>query len=269
MSIVNRDGIINGLANNNTPFFLDKTGLTNLGSGQLGSLWRSAGVPDVGAIPTSAAICTSALAGALPLVNQVDPMRGYLALAWYSNSNNVTGLEFHDRLAHMGGLSGTVTTAQGALSLAGLSADRLGAANYAEVQWWLEWYTDSGATSANATVNVTYHDNTTGNLAAVTLGATPRAARLFPLRSNVVGKYIKAVNSVTLSVSTGTAGNFGITATRFRAAMTGSVAYKIEYFDWAALGLPRIDNDACLMLVALCASSVTGTIRGGGKIIYG
>lgn len=269
MSIVNRDGVINALGNNNSALLFDKQPLLNMVSGQLASLWRSTGLPAQGAIPAAAAVCTSALTGALPFLNQTLPVLAYLGQLWYVNTRSTTGVELHDRLAHMGGLSGVVTTAQGALPLTGLSADRLGPANFSEVQWWLEWYTDSGATAANATVNVTYDDSSTGNLAAVALGTTVRAGRLFPLRSNVAGRYIRAVNSVTLSASTGTAGNFGITATRARTAFNGAAANKIENFDWAALGMPKIDNDACLTFVTTCSGSDTGTVRGGGKIIYG
>jgi hypothetical protein len=269
MTIVDRDGIINGLANNHTDLLIDKAAIANLAATQLASLWRATGIPGQGAIPTTAAICTSALTGALPLLNQTAPSAAYLAQAWYVNTLNSTSIEIHDRLAHMGGLSGTVTTAQGALTLAGLPAGRLGRANYADVQWWLEWYADTGATSANASVAVTYDDNSTGTLSSVSLGASARAGRLFPLRSNAAGKFIKAVNSVTLSASTGTAGGFGITATRHRAALFGAVANKIESFDWAALGLPKIENDACLMLIGQSQGSNTGVVRGGGKIVYG
>jgi hypothetical protein len=171
----------------------------------------------------------------------------------------------------MGGLSGTVTTAQGALSLATTDpgADRRGAADYSNVSWWLEVYTALGSTGVNATVAVTYNDDTSGNLAAVALGATPRAGRMYPLISAVAGKWIKAVTGVTLSATTGTAGNFGITATRMRTAMYCPVANYTQSFDWAALGLPQVPNDSCLQFVLPCLSTSTPTVRGGGKIIHG
>jgi hypothetical protein len=121
----------------------------------------------------------------------------------------------------------------------------------------------------NATANVTYDDDTTGNLAAVALGATPRAGRLYPLISASAGKFIKAVNSVTLSATTGTAGNFGITATRPRASVSNPVANFTGTFTWAQLGLPSIPNDSCLFMLMLCSTTSTGTVRGGGKIIHG
>jgi hypothetical protein len=269
MTITNRDGIIAALAGNHTQFLFDKLSIANMASTQLASLWRATGVPGQGAIPGAAAVCTSALAGALPFVNQVAPAAAYVAHVWYASTQNATTLELHDRLAHMGGLSGTVTTAQGSLALTGVAAARLGPADFSELSWWLEWYTDTGATAASATVGVTYDDNSTGSVSLGSLGTTVRAARMFPIRPAVAGRRIKAVNSVTLSASTGTAGNFGITATRPRAAMSQAISNKMESYDWAALGLPKIENDACLFLILQCNGSSTGGIRGAGKMIYG
>ena len=118
-------------------------------------------------------------------------------------------------------------------------------------------------------VNVTYNDDTTGNLAAITLGATARASRAFPLVPNVAGKYIKAVNSVTLAATTGTAGNFGITATRLRSGVSVPVANKTEFFDWAALGFPEAPNDSCLMMLMTCSTTSTGALRGQARIAHG
>ena len=269
MTITTRDQLINALANNSSRIVIDKASMTSSAASQIFSLWRATGIPAQAAIPAAAAICTGALTGAFGFSNQTAPATSYIAWLWLATGNATTSIEIHDRLAHMGGLSGTVTTAQGALSLTGLAADRLGDANYSDVQWWLEWYTDTGATASNATVNVTYNDDTTGNLTAFAIGTTVRAGRMQPLMSAVAGKFIKTVNSVTLSASTLTAGNFGITATRPRTAVGTAVANKMEQFDWAALGLPNVPNDSCLQMLMVCSTTSTGTVRGGGKIAQG
>lgn len=268
MTITTRDELINALGNNTSRVVWDKASISNAAAGNISSLWRATGVPGQGAIPTTAAICTSALTGAIRFTNQTAPATSYYAWQTMSTSNSATMVEIHDRLAHMGGLSGTVTTAQGALSLTGLSAERLGDDNYSDIQWWLEWYADTGSTAVTATVNVTYNDDTTGNV-SVSIAATTRASRMMPVVSAVAGKFIKAVNSVTFSASTLTAGNFGITATRPRTTVFANVANKAESFDWAALGFPNIPNDSCLMLVMQCSTTTTGTVRGMGKIIHG
>lgn len=271
MSITTRDGLISALGNNSSRLVINKATLSNTAAGQQFSLWTATGTPGAGVAPTTAALCTKALTGSFGFTNQTALSDSYLAWLSINISNHVSNLEIHDRLAHMGGLSGVVTTAQGALNLESLSlpADRLGDTNYSDVQWWLEVYTALGATGVNATVAVTYNDNSTGNLTAIALGATPRQGRLYALSPAVAGKFIKAVNSVTLSATTGTAGNFGITATRPRTMVSTSVANKTETFDWAQLGIPEIPNDACLMMMMMCTTTTTGVIRGQGKIAHG
>ena len=271
MTITTRDGIIAALADNHTRIIFDKATMANAAAAQLFSLWTATGVPSAGSAPSTAAVCTSALTGAVSFPNQTAPTYSYLGWLSMMMGNAAQGIEVHDRLAHMGGLSGTVTTAQGALSLVTTapSADRLGDANYSDVQWFLEVYTALGATGVNATVAVEYNDGSTGSLVAVALGATPRAGRLYPLLSNSAGKWIRAVTGVTLSATTGTAGNFGITATRCRTTVPGGLVNAPFVMDWAQLGLPEVYNDACLMLVMPCTTTSTGTVRGFGKVLHG
>lgn len=271
MSITTRDQFIDALGNNSSRLVIDKASLPNAVAGQFFSLWTTSGVPGIGGAPGAASVPTKATTGASGFTNQTAPATSYIGWLALQASNNATNLEIHDRLAHMGGLSGIVTTAQGALSLvtSDPGAARLGDANYSDVQWWLEIYTGLGATGVNATVNVTYDDNSTGNLAVIALGVSPRAGRLYSLISAVAGRFIKAVNSVTLSATTGTAGNFGITATRPRTSISMPLANKTEPVDWAQLGFPTIPNDSCLMMLMCCSTTTTGTIRGQGKIAHG
>ena len=187
-------------------------------------------------------------------------------------------LELHDRLMHMGGLSGTLTTAQTVnldvnANLASGNLDkRKGDSNFSDIQWWLEWYTATGGTAVTATVSVTYNDGTTGTLSAP-LAATRPASFMLPLNGLIpgaaAGKYIRDVDSVQLSATTGTAGSFGVTATRPRMTMPLLLANKMEVFDWAALGLPEVANSSCLFLIALTSTTSTGTVRGGGKLAHG
>lgn len=271
MAITTRDQLIDALANNSSRLVIDKASLANTAAGQFFSLWTATGVPGAGAAPGAAAVPTKDTVGAFGFTNQAAPATSYLGWLAAQFGNSASNLEIHDRLAAVSGLSGTVTTAQGALSLVTTNpgADRIGDANYSDVQWWLEIYTALGATGVNATVAVTYNDDTTGNLAVIALGATPRQGRLYPLVSAVAGKFIKAVNSVTLSATTGTAGNFGITATRPRTSISAPLLNKTETFDWAQLGLPEVPNNACLMMLMLCGTTSTGTVRGQGKIAHG
>ena len=277
MTISTRDQIIDGLGNNNNRITWDKASLATQVVGQYCSLWRATGVPAQGAIPAAAAYCTKALTGAIGFDNQTGPATSYLGYHTLLCSAANTNFEIHDRLAHMGGLNGTLLTAQtvgidlSTINAGGpVPAERLGDANYSDVMWFLEWYTTTGATASNATVNVTYNDGTTGNLAVIAIGGTAIAAsQCRPLVPAVNGKFIRGVNSVTLSASTGTAGSFGVTATRQRASMSVPIANKLEVFDWAQLGFPEIPNNSCLAGMLLSTATSSGTIKGQGKIIHG
>lgn len=275
MAITTRDQLINAMGNNTSRVVWDKANIANAAAGFLFSLWRATGTPAQGAIPGAAALATKALTGAIGFTNQTAPATSYYAWQTVATGNAATSIEIHDRLAHMGGLSGTTTPGAQTVGIdlstlgGGLPAERRGDANYSDVQWWMEWYTDTGATASNATVNVTFDDASTGNLAVIAVGGTVRAGRMIPLVSNVAGRFIRGVNSVTLSASTGTAGSFGVTATRPRTAVNANIANKYEQFDWALLGLPEIPNDACLQLIMLCSTTSTGTVRGQGKIVHG
>ena len=277
MTISTRDGIIAGLGNNNDRILWDKASVATQVVGQFCSLWLATGVPSAGVAPTAAAYCTKALTGSVSFTNQTSPATSYLAYHTLLTGTANTNLEIHDRLAHMGGLNGTLLTAQtvgidlSTINAGGaVPAARLGASDYSDVCWFLEWYTATGATASNATVNVTFNDGTTGNLAVIAIGGTAIAAsQCRQLISNVAGKWIRGVNNVTLSASTGTAGNFGVTATRQRAAMSAPISNKAEIFDWAALGFPEIPNDSCIAGMLLSTATATGTIKGQGKIIHG
>jgi hypothetical protein len=269
--------IIKALGNNSSRIIIDKASVANQTAGGFASLWRATGQPAQAAIPTVAAVPTSATLGAMGFANQTTPVKSYIGWLNANSSNNGNNVEIHDRLVHNGGLSLALATSQTTtgLDLATLAvpAERVGDANYSDVQWWLELYADGGATAANATINVTYNDSTTGNLNVLAVGGTLRASRMLPLTPLIPtaqqGKFIKGINSVILSVSTGTAGNFGFTATRPRTSVAINLANKTETFDWAQLGFPEVPNNSCLQIVMVCITTSTGTLRGGGKIAHG
>lgn len=278
MTITTRDQLIDGLGNNASRLIIDKASISSLAAGVYASLWRANGQPGQGAIPGAAAACNNTLAGAMNFTQQVAPAKSYGAYFYAVCSNSAMTVEVHDRLAHMGGLNGTLTTAQTVgIDFSTLTTDnlanRIGDANYSDIQWWLEWYTATGGTAVTATVAVTYNDGTTGTL-SVSLAATRPASLMIPLNgyipSAASGKYIRAVTSVTLSATTGTAGSFGVTATRPRMAYSCPVAnFMPPPADWAALGLPEIFNSSCLFPLVVCSTTSTGTVRGGGKIAHG
>jgi hypothetical protein len=269
-SILSVNDIVAGMTQRSQLLQVSKSSLGNSVAGQLHSMWRSIGQPAQAAIPTTVAVCANGLTGSSRYDEVGATQEMHVVRAFLVSSNSGTDVQLFDRLSHRGGLVGNVTTGQ----TAGVTADstannfaaRKGDADFSSVMWFLEWYTDTGATAANATCAVTYDDNSTGNI-VVAVPATTRASRILPILSAVAGRWIKSVDTVTLSVSTGTAGNFGVTAGRRLAAVALGLANSGETVDWAMLGLPRIHAEACLWWVTIPSTTSTGTLTGGAQLI--
>lgn len=277
--IENIDNLVKALGNNSSRIVLDKASIASQTANSYCSLWRATGQPGQGAIPTVVATCNNTTVGTIGFNQQISPSTSYGAYLEIATSNAAMTTELHDRLANMGGLNGTLTTAQSVnLDLNTLLATdnigtRKGDANYSDVQWWLEWYTATGGTAVTATIAVTYNDGTTGNLSVLSLAATRPASHMIPLNSLIPsaqsGKFIRGIVSVTLSATTGTAGNFGVTVTRPRMTLSSPFANFKFIADWAQLGLPEIYNSSAIFPIVLTSTTSTGTVRGGGKIAHG
>lgn len=244
------------------------------------SYWTSTGFPAAGAAPTNATavVLNNTTTGALSFMQQTSPRQSYLAELIASCSAAGTTIEIHDRLAHCAGLT---ANAPATINITGFDFStltgsnltaRIGDANYSDISWWMQWYTNTGADPANATVNVTYNDGTTGALTAFAIGGTVRASRMIQLNNLIPaadsGKYIRAVNSVTVG-DTNADGSFGITATRYRAGLFMPLANKIYSIIWADTGLPEIYNQSCLSPICIATATTMGNIRIDGKIVYG
>lgn len=265
--------VIAGLAASGTVGFnqeIYKATITTV-SGFDYSGWTQAGAPTLGAAPTTWAHPTQATAGAIN-PKYVNPTGGATArILWanliYSVANQPLIVE--DRIGHMGGLVGNVATSQAAsCTLTTPAADGRCASNGSDVQWWLEWYSATGSTGVNATVNVTYSDNSTGNV-VVALPASVPAFRMYPIRSASANLTIKGINTVQLSATTGTAGNFGVTCTNRKFAFSLPVANQMFVGDWATLGMPSLGSNSCLFFhywaTSTAAGIVQGTIKAGAK----
>ena len=250
-------------AGQNDPIY--KASIANTAAGQFASLWRATGMPTQGAIPGAFAVCDNALAGGLALPS-LGALKGYVGRLGLIGATANTWILF-DRLGHMGGLSGIVTTAQTAnVDLVTASGNGRCSAVGADVDWFIEIYTDMGATGVNATVNYNNQNDAAQNAAAIALGATPRASRLYQIMPNG-GDSIKKVNTVTLSGTTGTAGSFGITARGRQCGIGQPIANVAAPGDFAAIGAPEFKQTSCLELVVICTTTSTGTLF--GEILLG
>lgn len=150
-----------------------------------------------------------------------------------------------DRLLHIGGLSGTTTTAQ---TVGGtLTRNTGGEGN----QIWVEIYTAVGGTATTITASYTNQAGTSGRTTvATTFGGTNfnTSTRIIALPLQAGDTGVQAVASVTVLATTGTAGNFGVTVVKpviscsFMALGSGGEIGAL------AKGLPpvKVDPGACL-----------------------
>ncbi len=148
---------------------------------------------------------------------------------------------FCDRLVHTSGLSGNISTAQ-AVNTAALTRHTSGQG----VEMFLEIYTAVGATAQSVLIDYTNQDGV-AKQTNVTIGGTAASAAStmlrVPLASGDSG--VRSVQSVTLPAGTGTVGNFGITLVKWL-WMTPHSTLAPTIGDWADLGLPEVDPNACV-----------------------
>jgi hypothetical protein len=274
VAITNMDTLYAAMASGAYGLPLTRASIANQVAGSETSLWRGTGFPTQGAIPGAAAICSSSLTGALPLAARTGTQDRVIASVEMGVAAAGHAIIIEDRLAHMGGLAGNVATPTTQtvgidlhtnLSTSNL-AQRIGNANYSQVEWYLEWYSDTGATSVTPTAQVTYNDASTGSVNVWVLGgtaipATTRASRRYKLNPTN-GKYIRSVETITLSATTGGVGSFGVTAVRRLALVMAPVALRRDVWDWSVLGAPQIYDDACVTLSQVCITTSTGATAG-------
>jgi hypothetical protein len=181
-------------------------------AGRLTSLWQYQKMPGgEGAAPTTSAIPVNDTPGAF---FQTDPGGGrdkwLLGVVGHSSQGGT--LTIYDRLVHQGGLSGTATGEQ-TTNLPTTALTRYSGTASVGNFIGIEIYGQIGTTARTITVNYTNQAGTpTRTTKAIDIGATGlrEAQRIFicPLQDGDTG--VRSIGGVTLSGTTGTAGNFGV-----------------------------------------------------------
>jgi hypothetical protein len=234
-------------------------------AGRPASLWTYDGQPGGGVAPTAVAAPDNTTAGALPFNSAGGSRQSWMTQAWATGLVGGT-LILYDRLLHIGGLSGTVTTAQ---TVGGsLTRNTGGAGNIV----FAEIYTIIGTTARTITMEYTDQSGNTGQTStAVAIGATgfreQTRAIFLPLAAGDTG--VRAVASVTLSATTGTAGNFGITVGKPIGYIGIGAAGAPGWRDYVTglPGIPEIEAGACLSLLWVPVSTTVPEIFGGYSIV--
>lgn len=251
-------------------------------AGVLYSGWLAGGAPAAGSIPGAAATVTQATTGALGrFVNPPSPMTMRLIAMEYYQGQHGTDL-LYDRLAHMGGLSGTTITPTSQtvnVDIATAAAAGRCASDGSDVEWFIEGYTAPGAATPTVTISYTNQSGTSGRSTTVTMVSALPAGRLIPITVLQSGDTsIKSIQSITLSATMTTAGSFGVTAAK-RLCMTNfNVLYAAPanpngmpggLMDYLRMKLPKVGPDACLWMVFFASTTSSGNRFGhlvlGGK----
>jgi hypothetical protein len=212
---------------------------------RLSSLWTA--TPFNGVAPGGPTVPLPTTAGAIPEWRS-PPGEARLARAQvdHVNTNATRGvLYLCDRLSHQSGLSGTSSITQNVnLPTASLTRYVDGVGVHAA----FEIYTLIGTGSTTITTRYVNQDGETLRLSPLIPfgGTTNREVGRFIPMSLAVGDYgVRRVQSVLLTASTGTVGNFGITLYKTLAA------FPLELFStgrdqFLSGNLVEVHDDACL-----------------------
>ena len=252
------------------PYRLFKPSTTSEGAGTSHSLWAIAGNPAAGSTPPafsagSGYVPTRATTGAIGQPNAAGGNE--LRTVGANATGTVAGLlTIYDRLWHCSGFGTVVTTAQDVVTGGAITTGRLrdGSADYSDLELWGEVYTAPGATGATWTVQCpdgggtdrawTYTHPANAESVGQMFRFTPPAAAAAGCR---------VPTRFTASVSSGTAGNIGLTVLR-RIADIPIVATNVPMpLSSLDLGLARVRDDACLAMMVQCTATTTGLIIAG------
>lgn len=269
MSITTLDGVITALASAQKRDIF-KTTATAEGAGTGHSLWKLTGIPTAGSNPPaytagSGYVPTSATTGAVAFTDPGGSNTAYVGQALFSSS--VIGkMVLYDRLWACSGF-GTVSTSLQSITTPGnlTRPDALGAG----VELWLEVYSAPGSTGATWTI--IYDDQ--GNNSSTTTYTHPAnaetAGQMMPvvLASGDTG--VRRPTSFQASISSGTAGDIGITLLRRIAEVPVLLAGGGVALDFASLGMPKITSGACLAMLVMCSATTTGNWQGVFNFIEG
>lgn len=176
------------------------------------------------------------------------------------NMGSAGQIWLYDRIWSCSGFNGTLTTAQ---AITGFPALTRGDLTGLGLEIWIECYTATGGTAGNITVQYTNSDGTAGrNTISQAHIASMPANRMYQVFLQAGDLGVRSIQSITMSASTGTAGNFGVTLMRRVGHMRCVVAGIGETMDYAQMGMPTIDSAAALLGVAQVNTTSSGIVMG-------
>jgi len=207
----------------------------------------------------AAATCSSTTANALPIPARSSGKKTYITGLSAShmiiaNAQIDNGVMFvFDRLVHSSEMSGTSTGTQ-SCNTPTLPV-RHNSSTGVDIEAFLECYGSTGSSSVTATIAYT-DSGGTGRSTSVTIPVSWRLGTMLPIPAAAGAVGFKSIESVTLSGSTGTVGNFGVTlAKRICMLPTRRTASPTQQFAALDLAFPAIHESAFVWLAYLCGDS--------------
>lgn len=251
-------------------FGISKAPQASEGAGTWSSIWKAAGYPAAGANPPlfsagSGYVPTKATTGALPFVNA--SAGDLLRMLHLSMAANVIGtLIIADRVWACSGFGTVVTTAQNITTPGNIGRDNAGGTDGVGVELWGEVYTAPGATAATWTATATDVTGTTGRTWTYAHPANAETVgQMFPFLpggGTPGAMHVRSPTSFTCSVSSGTAGDIGLTCLRRLVTIPSAVANMAALFDALALGMRQVHDNSCLMFMFQNASTSSAQVVG-------
>lgn len=179
------------------------------------STWLYDGTPSAGVLPGAVARNpTNATAGALKqrdaAVGKTKWLTHACIVGALAGSSGTGATLVYDRLFDFSGLVGNITTAQ----LVGGAVTRYTGAESAGNEIWVEYHTAIGATASTIVVGYTNQAGVAGRLTVAEATQASGMAALVRLTLQAGDTGVRSIESVTLSASTGTAGNFAVVIAR-------------------------------------------------------
>lgn len=176
------------------------------------------------------------------------------------NMANAGTMHIYDLVWAASGFAGNVATAQ---SVVGGAALPTRASTGRKLEIWIGCSSAIGATASNVTVQYTNTASTAGrNTTSVAIIASMPANRMQQLSLQTGDDGVLSVQSLTLSISTGTAGNLWVMLMQ-RIASIGCPLANVNYDqDFATLGLPAISAETTPLFVHQATTTSSGIIMG-------
>ena len=246
-------------------FRIWKAALALESTGAFGSLWKVAGIPVASTLTPGlgGTVPTRATVGALGQANASGANNLYALQAVLSGSLAVSVI-FADRKWANSAMSGIVTTTDTTL---GATADVDRPDGSTPNEMWIEVNSAFGSTGATLSVEYTAIDGTANRHATLVhpvggASGAPAAGMMFPMTLEGTDQGVRRPTAYHWSISTGTAGDFGVVVLERKVEMPIPQAGVPTLLDWADLGLANFPDDECIMMIAQGNTANSGTLAG-------